>query len=61
MVKEMLHYKARCQLVRVTSVPVHVHQFFFLYFGDFEVCYAYKISLCGVWGLNLLILGLIGF
>ena len=56
----MLHYKARCQLVRVTSVPVHVHQFF-LYFGDFEVCYAYKISLCGVWGLNQLILGLIGF
>ena len=34
---------------------------FFLYFGDFEVCYAYKISLCGVWGLNLLIMGLIGF
>ena len=27
----MLHYKARCQLVRVTSVPVHVHQFFFFY------------------------------
>ena len=56
----MLHYKARCQLVRVTSVPVHVHQFF-LYFGDFEVCYAYKISLCGCGGWISWFWGLLGF
>ena len=57
----MLHYKARCQLVRVTSVPVHVHQFFFYILVILRFAMRIKFLFVGCGGWICWFWGLLGF